>query len=81
MIKKIQCRVVRSVPLRKSSYTLWHASRSNNEHHRASDVDAASPTNVQVKCTGNSVIYTIQVGVAKIFTERTPAGQILDYYV
>ena len=44
MRKRISCRVVRSIPLSKSSDALRHTSRSNNRHHKIGDVAAGTPT-------------------------------------
>jgi len=44
MRKKISSRVVRSIPLSKSSEGLRHSSRSNDKHHKIGDVVAETPT-------------------------------------
>jgi len=44
MRKKISCKVVRSIPLSESSEILRHSSKSNDKHHKISDVAAETPT-------------------------------------
>jgi len=44
MRKKISCKVIRSIPLSESSEILRHSSKSNDKHHKISDVVAETPT-------------------------------------
>jgi len=44
MRKRISCRVVRSIPLSKSSDALRDASRSSDKRHETGDVVAETPT-------------------------------------
>ena len=64
MRKRISCRVIRTIPLSKSSCELRHTSRSNDKSHKMSDAAGAPNTkkcvwepaaNAQVKHSGNSV--------------------------
>ena len=64
MRKRISCRVIRTIPLSKSSCELRHTSRSNDKSHKMSDAAGAPSTkkcvwepaaNAQVKHSGNSV--------------------------
>ena len=64
MRKRISCRVIRTIPLSKSSCELRHTSRSNNKSHKMNDAARTPNTkkcvwepaaNAQVKHSGNSV--------------------------
>ena len=64
MRKRISCRVIRTIPLSKSSDELRHASMSNDKSHKMSDAARTPNTkkcvwepaaNAQVKHSGNSV--------------------------
>lgn len=71
MTKKISCRVVKSVPLGKSSDMLWHTSQPSDRHHKVGKTVAAN-----VNCTDNPAEAAGWVCVC----EGT-IGQILDCYV
>ena len=64
MRKRISCRVIRTIPLSKSSDELRHASMSNDKSHKISNTARTPNTkkcvwetaaNAQVKHSGNSV--------------------------
>ena len=64
MRKRISCKVIRAIPLSKSSCELRHTSRSNDKSHKMSDAAGTPNTkkcvcepaaNAQVKHSGNSV--------------------------
>ncbi len=64
MRKRISCRVIRTIPLSKSSCELRHISRSSDKSHKMSDAARTPNTkkcvwepaaNAQVKHSGNSV--------------------------
>jgi len=64
MRKRISCRVIRTIPLSKSSDELRHASMSNDKSHKISNTGRTPNTkkcvwepaaNAQVKHSGNSV--------------------------
>ena len=78
MVKRISCRVVSSVALGKSSDVLRRGGRSDNKHHRVGDIVVMS---VPARCAGNWVTYMGQFGVARVFIDDGPIGQILDCYV
>lgn len=78
MAKRIPCRVVRSVPLGKSSDALRYASRSNNKHYKTGDVAAVD---AQVRHGSDSVIYTGQLDITRVSIDDGLTGQILDCYV
>jgi len=77
MTKKVPCRVVKSVPLRKSSYELRHATASSDKHRRAGD-DALD---VQEKRVRNAAAYAGRLGTAVVSTGGALGGSILDCYV
>lgn len=91
MTKKILCKVVRSVPLAKSSVSSLHASQSDNRRPTFSDVVAGTPNapycvwepavDVRVRHTGNSVTYTNRLDVARVCIDDGLTGQLLDCYV
>ena len=81
MVKKISCKVVRSVPLSKSSSVLPHSSESNNEHRKADDIagaDVHEPAD-----NGNSATHASRLDAAGIYTsaEDGLTGKMLDCYV
>lgn len=63
MRKRISCRVIRTIPLSKSSCELRHTSRSNDKSHKMSDAARTpntkkcvwEPANAQVKHSSNPV--------------------------
>lgn len=78
MAKRILCRVVRSVPLTKSSDASLQINQSDNSRHKFED---AVTVNVQVRYLSNSVTYTGQGDIAKLSFDDGLAGQILDCFV
>lgn len=78
MIKRISCRVVRSVPLGRSSDALRHARQPNDEHHKIGDVVAV---NIRARHNGTPVAYTGRLDIAGVSVGDSPIGQILDCYV
>lgn len=90
MVKRISCRVVRSVPLDKSSGTFGHHSQSN----RDSKVGVAVTVNVRARGTDNLVrnpkghnpdfgnlTYTRRLEAAKVSIGNSLRDQVLDCYV
>ena len=77
MRKRISCRVIRSIPLSKSSDILHHTSMSNDAYHK---IGPEPSQNAQARYCGNAAIY-----IDRLETARTPTGgltpQILDLYV
>ena len=78
MIKRISCRVVRSVPLGKSSDALRHAGQPNSEHHKISN---AAAVNIHAGHNGTAITYTGRLDIAGVSIVDSPTGQILDCYV
>jgi hypothetical protein len=78
MIKRISCRVVRSVPLGTSSDALRHARQPNSEHHRIGD---AAAVNIRAGHNVTAVNYTGRLDIAEVSIGDSPIGQILDCYV
>lgn len=78
MIKRISCRVVRSIPLGKSSDALRHAGQPNNEYHRIGD---AAAVNIRARQSSTPVTYTGRSDIAEVSIGDNPIGQILDCYV
>ena len=78
MTKRISCKVVRSVPLGKSSEVLRDANLFDNKHHNIGNIGVVD---VQPGPTDNWVSYTGQLGRAKVSADNDPMGQILNCYV
>jgi len=78
MVKRIPCRVIRTVSLSKSSDLLRHAGRSDNKGPKARDIIAVD---VRVRHGRSSVIYTRCLGTLNEAFDDGPIGQILDFYV
>jgi len=70
MIKRIPCRVIRTVYLSKSS--------ADNKGPKAGDVVVVD---VRVRHGRSSVIYTRWLDTSKVPFDDRPVGQILDFYV
>jgi len=76
VVKRISCRVVRSVPFK----------RSGGESRRAGCWDAGSwggcvdVANVSFKSPDNSVVYRSRRGAVQIPLREDCAGRILDFY-
>ena len=71
MTKKIRCKVVKSVPLGKSSDMLWRTSQPSDRHHKVGKTVAAN-----VNYTDNPARAAGWVCLGENAT-----GQILDCYV
>ncbi|MHC4460076.1 MAG: hypothetical protein ACYS6W_14090 [Planctomycetota bacterium] len=78
MIKRISCRVVRTVPLGRSSDALRHGGQPGNEQHR---IDDAATVNIYASHNGTFVTYTGRLDTAGVSMGDSPMGQILDCYV
>ncbi len=78
MIKRISCRVVRSVPLGESSDALRGARQPANEHHKISN---ATAVNIHAGHNSTPVTYTGRLDIAGVSVGDSPIGQILDCYV
>ncbi len=78
MVKRISCKVVGSAPLTKRGGERRKAQRADSKDRRT---DGVVIKNAQVKDAGNSVTYTAQSGIAKVFINDSPTGQSLDSYV
>jgi len=90
MRKRIPCRVIRTVPLSKSSDDLRHTSRSNDKSHKMSDAARTTNTkkcvwesaaNAQVKHASNSFTYTDRLDIPRVSIDDGLTAQILDFYV
>jgi len=88
VLKKVSCRVVRSVPLSKSS----GASRyEGNKHYKSGDAVGGiskapyrvweAGANVRAGQRSDSISYTGRVERARVSNDDGPLGQILDCYV
>lgn len=75
MIKKISCRVIRSVPLGRNSGTSQRARWSNNKHHRTDDTAAADAGQ-----SSSPPADTSQFNIARASAENDLRGKFLDYY-
>ena len=78
MVKRISCRVIRSVPLSESGEARPYASQSDNMHHEIDDVVAS---NIGLRHPHNSVTYTSRLDTARVCADDGPTGQILDCYI
>ena len=78
MIKRISCRVIRSVPLGRSSDALRDARQPSNKHHRISN---AAAVNIHSGHNGTAITYTGRLDIAGVSVVDSPIGQILDCYV
>lgn len=90
MRKRIPCKVIRTIPLSKSSDELRHTSRSNVKSRNISDAPRTRYTtkrvwepaaNAQVKHSGNSVTYTDRLDITRMSLDDGLTAQILDFYV
>ncbi len=90
MRKRISCRVIRTIPLSKSSDELRHASMSNDKSHKISNTTRTPNTkkcvwetaaNAQVKHSGNSITYTDRLDITRRSIDDGLTAQILDFYV
>ncbi|NQT04024.1 MAG: hypothetical protein HQ580_18505 [Planctomycetes bacterium] len=75
MRKIISCKVIRTIPLSKSSNGLHHTSRSNVRSHNISDAVRTPSTNkcaweissnAQVKDSSKSVVYTNRLDITRM---------------
>jgi hypothetical protein len=74
MVKRISCRVVRSVPLSRGSSRWRDIDYSHGEHHRTGSAAASDAARAN-----NSVVYTSRLVTAREFADNGVAGQILDF--
>ena len=86
MLKRISCRVVRSVALSKSSdvvaVNVWgrHASDSVSDRGLFCEVlQNGNPAKAH-NLTLGSLSYTSRLGIARVSTENSLTGQNLDCY-
>ena len=68
MVKRIRCKVVRSVLLGENGCASWQSI-------------GASGANVRDDDNGDLVTYVNRLGVARVSVEGGMAGQILDCYI
>lgn len=78
MRKRISCRVIRSIPLSKSSDILHHTSMSNDSYHK---MGPEPSQNAQVRYCGNAAIYIDRLEITRVPTDDGLTPQILDFYV
>jgi len=91
MRKRISCKVIRTIPLSKSSDELRHTSRPNDKPHKISDTAARTAktkncvwepcANVQARHTSNSVTYTDRLDTTRMSIDDSLTAQVLDLYV
>jgi len=90
MIKRISCKVIRTIPLSKSSVELRHASRSNHKPHNISNASRTpntkkyvweSAANAQARHTNNSVTYTGRLNITRMSINDGLTAQVVDIYV
>ena len=91
MRKRISCKVIRTIPLSKSSSELRHASISNDKPHNISDTAAGIPNtkkwvwepaaNAQDRHTSNQATYTDRLDITRMPIEEGLTAQVLDCYV
>ena len=78
MVKRISCRVVRSVTLDKAGGFLHSATHPDNNPHESDDIISAD---TGFKCKSNSVGYKGRSNTAVVFVDNGLAGQFVDCYV
>jgi hypothetical protein len=75
MIKRISCKVIRTIPLSKSIDDLRYTSRSNDRSHNINNTSRTpktnkcvweTSTNPQVKDFSKSVVYTHRMNITRI---------------
>ena len=90
MIKRISCKVIRTIPLSKCGVELRHASRSNDKPHNISNASRTpntkkhvweSAANAQARDTNNSVTYTDRLNITRMSINDGLTAQVLDIYV
>ena len=72
MVKRISCRVIRSVTLDKAGGSLHSANHPDNNPHK---------TDTRSKYKNNSVGYTGRSNIAAVSVDNGLAGQFVDCYV
>jgi len=77
VVKRISCRVVRSVPFKRSGGASRRAGCWDAE---VSWGGAAEAANVSFKSPDNSVVYRSRRGAVQIPLGEDCAGRILDFY-
>ncbi|MHC4740267.1 MAG: hypothetical protein ACYS9Y_15265 [Planctomycetota bacterium] len=78
MVKRISCRVVRSVTLDKAGGTLHSATCPDNNPHETDDI--ISP-DTKSKYKSNSVGYTSRSNIAAVSVDNGLTGQFVDCYI
>jgi len=78
MRKKISCKVIRTIPLGKSTDELLSSSRSSDKYYN--NAAGISTTNPQVKDFSKSVIYTGKLDIKSIPIDNGPKTPILNFY-
>jgi hypothetical protein len=90
MRKRISCKVVRSIPLIKSSDELRHSSTSNIKSDKFRDTAGIPNTKkyawepavtTKAKHAGYSVTYTDRLSLTRIPLDNGLTAQTLDFYV
>ncbi len=76
MVKRISCRVVRSVRLGKAGNGLGRGVVLNNEQREG----CSAAANLICRDGGNSVVYTRRLGIARVSVADWPVGLVVDYY-
>jgi hypothetical protein len=75
MIKRISCKVIRTIPLSKSIDDLRYTNRSNDKSHNINNASRTpkankcvweTTTNPQVKDFSKSVVYTHRMNITRI---------------
>jgi len=77
VVKRISCRVVRSVPFKRSGGASRREARLDAEVSWSGSVEAA---NVSFKSPDNSVVYRSWRGAVEIPLGEDCTGRILDFY-
>ena len=82
MRKRISCKVVRSIPLSRSSDGLRYVHVSiNDKPYNISDASIRTPSaNAQVRHANNSFTYTGSLKITRVPIDDGLTAQILDYY-
>ena len=90
MIKRISCKVIRTIPLSMCNRELRHESKSNHKPHNISNASRTpntknnvweSAANAQARHTNNSVTYTDRLNITRMSINDGLTAQVLDIYV
>jgi hypothetical protein len=89
MIKRISCKVIRTIPLSKSIDDLRYTNRSNYRSHNINNASKTpktnkcvweTTTNPQVKDFSKSVVYTHRMNITRVPIDNGLTSLNLNFY-